>query len=496
MYRRVRDIAAKAPQDIAIIDGERSVTFGALLAAVDGRADGLRAAGVAAGTRVAVIAESSDSYIGLALAVWKLDAVLVTIYPSSSDADIVTATRSADPALAFVGDARLLDVLGSQLPALPAFDIAGEGPWEIREDVRPNPTDLREPLSLICFSSGSTSRPKAIMLAASTVCNAARTYAEMWHLTSRERALVSLPMAWLYGLLSTSLAVLYAGGAVVVARRGRPELLTALAREHRATFIAGVTVTYAKLLELAESEDVAAAFEHLRLAITGGEPRNDDVCDRWTALTGVGVLDAYCASECIPLFTYDAEKDPLPRRGSAGQLVPRQRIRVVDANGEDVPSGVVGELIATGPGLMLGYWEAPEATAAALTSDGWFRMRDLVRIDDEGYVYVVGRTTDVIIRGGTNISPAEVESVLHDHPMVRQAAVLGLPDGMYGQKVVAAVVLREGFSDTSELQAYARARVSAYKVPSEFVVVAALPMSPTTSKVDKKALVGQLSALA
>jgi long-chain acyl-CoA synthetase len=494
-YERIRRVAHDHPDHLALVDGERAVTYRALIELVDDRATRLQRAGTTPGDRIALVAQSSVLYMATVLAIWKLEAVLVTVYPSSSDEDILKALDISEPSLVIVEDTSLVACIDGAIAGLPVASIDDFAVPALRTNVRANPDDLREPLSLICFSSGTTSEPKAIMLSATTVDNTAETYAEVWHLSSNERALISLPMAWLYGLASTTLAVLYRGGAVVIARRAKPEILVDLARQHGVTFMAGVTVTYAKLTRHEPRSTVSEAFSRLRLTISGGEPRNEAVFVDWEQLTGCAVLDAYCASECIPLVTYDPTRDPAPVVGSAGRVVPRQQLKVVDADGHEVAQGEVGEALASGPGLMLGYWNNPALTAEAMTPDGWYRMKDLVRIDEDGYVFVVGRLSDVIIRGGTNISPAEIESVLNSHPAVAQAAVVGLPEEIYGQRVVAAITLKHQDVEIDELRAHAAAHLSSYKVPEEIVILSELPVNVTTSKIDKKALVEHLTGV-
>jgi long-chain acyl-CoA synthetase len=482
------DLAAGQPDHIAVIDGEMITTYGELQRMVEGRADTLTRAGLAVGHRVALVAESSTAYLATALAVWRVGGVLVTIYPSSGGEELRYSLQNSDPALLVFGDNIDRSVLTGPLAAWPVTDLDQFEPTSVRQDTIENPTGLREPLSLITFSSGTTSRPKAIMVSANTVLNIAITYGEVWHVGPHDKGIVCLPMAWLYGLASTSLTFLLSGGTVVVLRRARPNLIADAIMRHGATILAGVTTTFAKLTEYAVANDLGrGAFASLRLCISGGEPRNDLAFDRWTELTGVAVLDAYCSSECLPFVTYDPLTDPVPVPGSAGKLVPRSQMRVVDADGNDVAPGEVGEALAAGAGLMLGYWQDDALTSQVMTPDGWYKTKDLVRVDDDGYVYVVGRLSDVIIRGGTNISPAEVERVLQAHPNVSRIAVVGLPDDIYGQRVVAAVVASADL-DISDLESYARANLTNFKVPSAFVVVDSLPVSGTTGKVDRRAL--------
>jgi long-chain acyl-CoA synthetase len=181
------------------------------------------------------------------------------------------------------------------------------------------------------------------------------------------------------------------------------------------------------------------------------------------------VHDVYCASECFPVVATDPLLDPEPRPGSAGRVVPEAEMRVVDESGADVPDGEIGEALWRGPAFMLEYWREPELTAAAFTEDGWYRSRDYTRIDEDGYVFVTGRVSDMIIRGGSNVSPAEVEAVLREHPGVADVAVVGLPDPEYGERVAAAIVLKPAgqFDEPGYLQ-LCEARLAPYKIPSVF----------------------------
>ena len=487
----LRDVAAKFPDRPAVIDGDRTVTFAEFQREIDRRAAALLAAGLQAGNRVALVAESSVDYLATAMAVWSADGVLVTIYPSSGSDDLEYALANSEPALVVVG-AKQEGAVAGFLSGTPWCLVEDFKPASVRANTLPNPENLREPLSLICYSSGTTSRPKAIMVSAHAVFNTADTYGEVWHFGPEDRGIVCLPMAWMYGLASTSLALLLRGAAAIVVSRARPELLATAIRDHRATFLAGVTTTFAKLLQYAEELALdASTFESLRLCISGGEPRNEGAFQRWFSFSGVAVLDAYCSSECLPVVTYDPLVDPVPKPGSAGKLVPRAKLRIVDPKGAEVAAGDVGEALTGGPGLMLGYWRDDTLTAEAMTDNAWFRTKDLVRMDEDGYVYVVGRLSDLIIRGGVNISPGEIERVIREHQDVADVAVVGVPDDIYGERVLAAVVPR-GNLDLEALKAAVAATLTAYKVPSEYAVVESIPVNSTTGKVDRRSLVTQL----
>jgi long-chain acyl-CoA synthetase len=341
--------------------------------------------------------------------------------------------------------------------------------------------------ALICYTSGSTSRPKAVMHTHAGLLAAARSYARVWHIGVADTTLVALPLAWAFGLVTTSMATLVAGGRVLLLRRGDPDGMLQAFVDHRATFFAGVTTMYVKMVGVLEADPARVRPSDLRLCISGGEPRNDAAFARWRELTGCPVHDVYAASEAFPLVTYDPLDDPEPVPGAAGRVVADAALRVVDAGGADVAAGEPGEAWARSPAQMTGYWHDSDLTAKVLTRDGWYRTGDLVTVDNQGYVRVVGRLSDLIIRGGSNVSPAEVEAALVAHPDVHEAAVTGVPDPDYGEQVVAAVVLAPtASSDPDALRAHCAVSLARYKVPARIVVVDRLPRNINTGKVQRR----------
>jgi long-chain acyl-CoA synthetase len=274
------------------------------------------------------------------------------------------------------------------------------------------------------------------------------------------------------------MATLSAGGRVVLSARSDPRLLLERFVAHGVTFFAGVTTMFVRMVEAMEHDQALTNPHSLRLCISGGEPRNEAAFARWHELTGCPVHDVYAASECFPVVTYDPTVDPVPRPGSAGRVVPEAQMRIVDG----------GEALVRGPALMRGYWDDPAMTASALTPDGWYRTGDLVELDGEGYVRVLGRLSDVIIRAGANVSPAEVEAVLLAHSHVGEAGVVGLPDPVNGEEVVAAVVPHTdvGSVDIAALDAHCAASLAGYKRP-RIVIVDELPRN-ATGKVNRRQL--------
>lgn len=486
--------ARSRPGAVALTDGATTYTYADLLERIDDRAERMRHLGVRARDRVALVAENSADYAVTAFAVWAASAVLVTVYPSTPPDDLRATLEDADPVLV-LADARTGSVVRSRVPGdLPVGSLALDGlsGAEVRS-ASPAPQEVDGRLHMICYSSGTTSRPKAIMLTEEGLHNGARTYAEVWRLSSEDVSLVTLPMAWLYGLDTTAMSTLLVGGTVVCIRRARPEMVVEAVETHRVTVIPTVTTILNKLVAHLTGLDHRPDLSSLRLVVSGGEPRNEAAFAQLEEFTGVPVHDTYCASESFPLITYDPIEDPAPRAGASGRLVPRAELRVVGDDGTPVAPGEVGEAQSRGPGLFLGYWNDAEATDHSLTSDGWYRTDDLVRMDEDGYVSVVGRKSDMIIRGGSNVSPAEIEQHLVGHPSVAEAAVVGRSDPTYGEEVVAVVAPADGARvDPEELRSFMAERVAGFKVPTDIKAVEHLPHNDTTYKVSRRIVKQQL----
>jgi long-chain acyl-CoA synthetase len=492
----LRAHAAERPAAVAIRDGGVSTTYRQLVGRVDERAAELTRAGLRRYDRVAIVADNSADHLVSAFAVWEAGGVLVTVYPSSGRSELTYCLSSSAPAAVLAASRLVDDVKAVSGPDVPVLDLHERLPEGLRLRRVDSPEPTPDDLALICYTSGTTSLPKAVMHRHSGLLRAAAAFGRVWHVGPEDRTIVCLPMAWAFGLVTTSMATLLAGGTVLPHARTKPELIVKAIVEDGATFMAGVTTIYAKIVEHLRELTPIPDLRTLRLCISGGEPRNESVFGEWAALTSCPVHDNFAASECFPVITYDPIEDPAPVPGSAGKVIDGAAMRLIDpATGRDVPPGARGEALWRGPALFIGYWGDPEATARALTDDGWYRTNDLVRVDEQGYVFVEGRLSDMIIRGGSNVSPSEVEGVLRGHPDVQDVAVVGVPDATYGQAVVAVVVATSGGQfDGSAVTAWCRAQLAGYKVPSVFLTVDALPLNPSTGKVDRRKVTAQLTS--
>jgi long-chain acyl-CoA synthetase len=248
-----------------------------------------------------------------------------------------------------------------------------------------------------------------------------------------------------------------------------------LMAEHRATVFAGVPTMYSAFLAVPD----APPLPDLRVCVSGGAALPVEVLHQFEDAFGCVVLEGYGLSETSPVASFN-RPGKLRKPGSIGTPISGVEMRVVDPSGEPVAAGEVGEIVIRGHNVMKGYWGKPEATAEVLSPEGWFRTGDMGRVDEDGFFFIVDRKKDLIIRGGFNVYPREIEEVLYEHPAVAEAAVIGLPHASLGEEIGAAVALKTGAAATpDELRAFVKGQVAAYKYPRIVWLMDALPKGPT-----------------
>ncbi|WP_201836500.1 class I adenylate-forming enzyme family protein [Microvirga zambiensis] len=483
----VLDWSLATPTKGALFYRGEWISYSELWTAIEQAAKHLIALGVRPSDRVVIYAANSAEYLVAALGVWRASGIVATAYHSFTQAELHYVDQNANPKLILADRARL-PLAKQSMPKATALAIEDLRLFRDTEAVLPplSGMDPDKP-ALICYTSGTTSQPKPVTHSHRNLYTGARRSGDIWRLTEDDVAIVVAPLAWLWGLMSTSLNMLVRGGQLIIQERYRTEdTFDALVR-HEVTVFIGVTTMFVMLKGYMEALPDRPQLK-LRFCISGGEPRNEPAFEAWQRLTGCPVYDSYGSSEILTLVTYDPGTDPVPLKGSAGRLVEGVEIRLVDAAGCIVREGNVGTVLARGMVDMLGYWNEPELTAAAYSDDGWFRMRDLMRIDADGYAFLQGRDSDLIIRGGANISPIEVESALLAHPAVEEVAVVGQPDATYGQEIIAVVKFAEGQElSEDELRHHCSTLISGYKVPQRFLPVRDFPRNEN-GKILKRSL--------
>jgi acyl transferase domain-containing protein/acyl-CoA synthetase (AMP-forming)/AMP-acid ligase II/acyl carrier protein len=500
----LRTHAESRGSKVAYSDERRAVTHTELERRTARLGGHLVALGLPRGARVAIVlgnrVEMVESYLG----VNRAGCVGVPLNPHSSDAELLHMLTDSD-ARAVITDTAHVEQVRAVLPrGQRPLVVVGDHPDEVsyedlatREPAVPARDDLGldEPAYLL-YTSGTTGRPKGVLVALRAVLwNAATCYAPIIGLSPEDTLLWPLPLFHAFGYNLCVMAVTAVGATAHLVTGFSPAEVLHELRSRPYTFLVGVPTVYHNLVHAAEAEELT--LPALRVCFVAGAVTSAEFAERFEAAFGIQLTDNYGCSEMSgPIATMRPGGERVP--GSCGLPLPGLDLRVVDPDtGDEVPTGEVGEIWVHGPNVMLGYHNQPEATAEVLR-DGWYRTGDLARRNDAGYLWITGRRNDVIIRGGENVHPSEIEAVLARVPGVRDAAVTGRADDEFGQVPVAVVVPGPGGVDCAELFARCRRELTYFKVPVEIRTVAALPRTPT-GKVAREPLAelpGRLLAVA
>jgi long-chain acyl-CoA synthetase len=331
--------------------------------------------------------------------------------------------------------------------------------------------------AVILYTSGTTGRPKGAELThANLARNAAVSATTLFHLEPEDVVMGCLPLFHSFGQTCGLNAAVSSGACLALLPRFDPGMVLEVIQRDRVTVFEGVPTMYVGLLSHPRRADYDTSS--LRACVSGGAALPVEVLRGFEEAFGCVILEGYGLSETSPVASFN-HPDRERKAGSIGTPIEGVEMRVVDAFGQDVPAGEVGEIAIRGHNLMKGYWGNEQATREAVP-DGWFRTGDLARQDEDGYFFIVDRKKDLIIRGGYNVYPREIEEVLYEHPAVVEAAVVGIPHPTHGEEVGAAVVLKQGAEVTpAELRAFCQERVAAYKYPRHVWLEAALPKTAT-----------------
>jgi long-chain acyl-CoA synthetase len=331
--------------------------------------------------------------------------------------------------------------------------------------------------AVILYTSGTTGTPKGAQLTHGGLARNARLTAETLLNNNPDDVMMGcLPLFHVFGLTCGLNATVTAGGTLTLLPRFDPGKALEIIERDAVTIFEGVPTMYAAMLHHPDADPSRAAT--LRVCVSGGAAMPVEILRGFEAKFGCVILEGYGLSETSPVASFNHPDKPR-KPGSVGTPVEGVEMRLVGTDGATVPAGEVGEIAIRGHNVMKGYWGRPDATAEAIP-DGWFRTGDLARVDEDGYYFIVDRKKEMIIRGGYNVYPREIEEVLHEHPAVAEAAVVGIPHPELGEEVGAAIALKPGATATpEELRAFAKERVAAYKYPRRVWLVDELPKGPT-----------------
>ncbi|MDA0166842.1 long-chain fatty acid--CoA ligase [Solirubrobacter ginsenosidimutans] len=477
--------AADRPDGLALSCGETRLTYADLDAASAGVAARLRALGLRDGDTVGLmlpnVPEFAIAYYGILRAGGvavpinvQLKPREVAFYLSDPAARLVLAWDGcvdAARAGARLAGAECVVVEPGSLPAGAAGDAVA--------------SKAGEDTAVVLYTSGTTGTPKGAQLTHANLARNVEVCLDLLGLGSEDVVLGALPLFHSFGQTCALNAAVAAGAALaLVPRFAAPAALETIERE-RVTVFEGVPTMYSALLHFADREgyDVTS----LRLCVSGGAALPVDVLHGFERAFGCVVLEGYGLSETSPVACFNhRDHERLP--GSIGTPVAGVEMRIVDDRRSELPPGEAGEIAIRGHNVMKGYLNRPDATAETIDADGWFYTGDIARVDAQGRYFIVDRKKDLIIRGGYNVYPRELEEVLYTHPAVVEAAVIGIPHPEFGEEVGAAVVLKPGSEATAgELRAYVKDNVAAYKYPRHVWLVDALAKG-STGKVLKRAV--------
>ena len=490
--------AERSPERCCIRWNGAEITYGRLMEQTRRLARGLRALGIGAGERVALVMDNAPDYIASYLAIQLAGGVAVLVNPQYRAAELLHILNDAEPRLALV-DQPHRALLEQTRPAAGSLERIVE-PAELPVPGSPElplPLPDGEALAVLAYTSGTTGRSKGAMLLHRNLHSNAQAICRAWEWSADDRLLLTLPLFHAHGLFVGVHGTLLSGASLELhARFDAAEVLTALAAGDISMFF-GVPTMYARLLDEASTSlpdrpgaARSSGLPALRLYVSGSAPLSPQLFAAFEAAAGQPILERYGMTETAMNLTnpYRGER----RAGTVGLPFPGQAARVVDLKTRlPLPADSDGEIEVRGPHVFAGYWRQPEATAACFDRDGWFRTGDLGRVSADGYVTITGRLRELIISGGFNVYPREVEEVLAQCPGVREVAVLGLPDPDLGERVTAAVVASDPALSAETVIAFCRERLAPYKKPREVVFRSALPRN-ALGKVEKHVLREQL----
>lgn len=491
LFDPVRRHADSHPDSVAVRGdsgtpgGFTAWTYHQLRSASINYAATLVSAGLRVGDRVLLVAPSVPEFIVAYLGIQIAGCVVVPI-------NTMSTRHEVDYVL---DDARCALVIAWHTVDPAAFSAArtrGVPMWTLRPgaDSGSAATEVRDraldDTAAILYTSGTTGRPKGAQLTVSNLLSAGEIGVECSRSTRSDRTGTALPLFHVFGQASVMMTTFTAGGSLSLLSRFDPEAMLAMLRRDRLTVLAGVPTMWNALLHTGIDTD-PADFTQLRIAVSGGASLPAALTAEFEARFGCVILEGYGLTETTAFGTF-ADLDRGRKSGYVGSATPFTQIEVRDAAGDPCPPSAIGEVFVRGKTVMKGYWERPSDTAAVLDADGWFRTGDLGTTDTHGDLRIVDRVKDLIIRGGYNVYPSEVEEVLFAHPDILEVAVIGVPDDHYGEEVAAVIVRHpESTLDAAAVSVWARERLSAYKIPRIIGFAHALPKG-ATGKILKRAI--------
>jgi long-chain acyl-CoA synthetase len=477
----------------ALVHRGRTITFRELAEEAARFHAGLVELGVGPGDRVMIFAGTTPWFVTALFGTLHAGAVAVPANPLSPPPEMSTEMAAVRPALVVVGPAAAASIaecaIDAPVVALPGANVADAIAYEdfLGQPGRTAVEREAADLAMLLFTSGTAGSPKAAMLThRNLVSNLEQVHGARSELVDRDDVGFGvLPMFHILGLNALFTMVLFNGGSMVLVERFDPLQSVALVRDHQVTVVSGPPAMWKAWAD--HPEVGPDDFASVRIGISGAAGLGREVANAVQERLGVRLSQGYGLTEAAPVLTLGAGTGAPST--SVGRPVPGVELRLVDPAGNDVPVGDEGEILARGANVFSGYWENEAATAEVLTADGWLRTGDVGVVDDDGYLYIVDRTKDLIMVSGFNVFPGEVEGVLGDHAGIAEAAVIGVRDAVTGEAVKAFVVADgDAVLDQDEIIAFCADRMARYKCPSSVEIVDELPRGSALGKMRRREL--------
>lgn len=444
-------------------------------------ASSLLAAGVKEGMRVAILSGNNPDIMAIYLGLSMIGAAIVPINPEYGKKEIkYIIDHSQSDYFIFSKSSRNLAeesrAISDCKPKLIELDnfFSSLGEKIFQEKMKGG----GDKLALLCYTSGTTSKPKGVAATHSNELVSGLAYKDMWAMDSSDKVLVTLPLTFSFGFHAAAYVALISGSTILLSEKFHPRTALEAIELQKPTIFLGVPTMYAMMADVASKESKQFDTSSIRLAGTSGASLNEATYEECKKNLGISVRTYYAMTEVRPIFCFDINKSPDFKKESVGKLIAPTQVRIVRDDGQDALDGESGELWVKGPSYSGSYYNDPERTKESMDGD-WFKTGDLVFRDSEGYYYIVGRLRDQIISGGAKIAPIEVENILLTHPGIEAAAVVGVPDPVFGQIVKAVVVKSDPAVTEDDIISFCKDNIAAYKVPRLVSFLDALPLAPS-----------------
>ena len=467
------------PERIAVIENDKAIRFNQFNQDASRIASALQSRGIRPGNRVALCAPNSYNWLAFYFGVLKSGAVAVTFSHLLTKTELEKVLQDCKPEAMLTYDEKLasLDEISEDCcPKLVISESAEISYSRLASEGDPGFKTVdrgRQDTAAILYTGGTTGIPKGAMLSHQNLQTSTFNIAHYERSTAKDRALCFLPLNHVFAQVHITHSTVYSGGGLMVQPAFDLEKAVAAVEHHQITKFYAVPTIYIRLLNL---KDLSERFKSIRYCFSAAASMATEIVREWKARTGLAIHESYGMTESAAMVTYNHYYRHVV--GSVGTPIDLVEVQIRDFEGKALKAGEPGEICICGPNITQGYLNNPAETNAAFRGN-WFRSGDIGYFDEDGYLFIVDRLKDMIITGGENVYPREVEEILYTRPEVLECAVVGLPDKEYGERVTAFIVAKEDrHPDPSALKAYLKTHLAGFKVPKEFIVVDELPKNP------------------